>query len=82
MIFRPLLLLTLLSLGLLVGCGDGLSGSAIGRNVSDMESLQEGLSEYAEGLTQINSYHNEFEVLADESLVYADYLVAEIDELI
>ena len=82
MIFRSLLLPTLLSLGLLVGCGDGLSGSAIGRNVSDMESLQEGLSEYAEGLTQINSYHNEFEVLADESLVYADDLVAEIDELI
>ena len=82
MLYRSLVLITLLSLGLLVGCGDGLSGSATGRNVSDMEALQEELSEFARTLAEINDYHAIFEVLADESLVLADDLVAQIDELI
>ena len=35
MLFRSSVLITLLSLVLLVGCGDGLSGSATGRNVAE-----------------------------------------------
>jgi len=82
MLFRSLVSITLLSLVLLVGCGDGLSGSATGRNVSDMEALQEKLSEFAENLAQFNEYHSDFEAMAYESLVLADETVDWIDELI
>ena len=82
MLFRSLVAITLLSLVLLVGCGDGLSGSATGRNVSDMEALQEKLSEFAENLAQFNEYHSDFEAMAYESLVLADETGDWIDELI
>ena len=82
MIFRPMLVLTLLLLALLTGCGGGLSGSATGQNASDTEALQERLLYVADVLNEINGYHNEFEDLANESLVSADDLVAQIDELI
>ena len=79
---RSLVSVAFLSLALLVGCGDGLSGSATGRNVSDMAAFQEGLSELAESLAQFNAYHSDFETMADQSLVLADDLLAQIDELI
>ena len=39
---------------LLVACGDGLSGSATGRNVADMEHLEGQLSIFSENMLTFN----------------------------
>jgi hypothetical protein len=82
MIFRPLLLLTFLSLVLLVGCGDGLSGNATGRNASDMKALHGELSQFVETFAIYGDLHSDFKVRSEESLKLAETLVVQIDELI
>jgi hypothetical protein len=82
MIFRPLLLLTFLSLVLLVGCGDGLSGNATGRNASDMKALHGELSQFVEAFTIYGDLHSDFKVRSEGSLKLAETLVVQIDELI
>ena len=74
----PTLFVVLLSL---VACGDGLSGSATGRNVSDIENLEAQLSRFSEDMAIFNDLSAEITGLMAEAGEYSGEWAGRIEEL-
>ena len=68
-------LLTILSMTLLLACGDGLSGSAIGQNATRTEALQQELTDMSEDLASLNAYYNDLEFEVEQTLVITRDLI-------
>ena len=49
-----------------MACGDGLSGSATGRNVADMEHLEDQLSIFSTNMATFNEENNNLAALLEQ----------------
>ena len=74
-LFRIPILLAALCAILLMGCADGLSGSAIGQNASRTEALQQELAAMARDLADLNTYYSGLEFEVDETISLARSLM-------
>jgi len=70
-----------LILFLLMACGDGLSGSATGRNAVDMEHLEDELSLVSENMAALNEENSGLMELIEANRAYSDDLVIRAEEL-
>jgi hypothetical protein len=67
---------------LLIGCGDGLSGSATGQNATRTEALQEELAAMARDLDDLNTYYSGLEFEVDETLSFARRLIVLSEDMV
>ena len=81
-LFRIPMLLAALCVILLMGCGDGLSGSATGQNATRTEALQQELAAMARDLDDLNTYYSGLEFEVDETLSFARRLMVLSEDMV
>lgn len=74
--FRIPMLLAALCTILLIGCGDGISGSALGQDPKLAEALQIELADTAKDITVLAEYYNDTELQGKEILDFTQRLVS------
>ena len=80
--FRIPIILSTLFIVLLMGCGSGLGGSAIGQNATQTETLEQELTSMAADLASLNAYYRNLESEVEQTKTLNQNLIDLSEDLI